>query len=64
MDVAVVVVVEGVEDHLLLPVLGLLDLAQLMGDDLDVPIRLVQQRVEEVHLAAHKSARSNLLLVR
>ena len=41
-----------------------LDLCQLARDHLNVLIGFVEQRVEEVHLAAHKSARSNLLLVR
>ena len=44
---------EGLDHDLMLPVLVLLNLIQLLCNDLDVLIRLVQQRVEEVHFSAH-----------
>ena len=44
---------EGLNHDFMLPVLVLLNLIQLLCNDLDVLIRLVQQRVEEVHFSAH-----------
>ena len=44
---------ESLNHDLMLPVLVLLNLVQLLCNDLDVLIRLVQQRVEEVHFSAH-----------
>ena len=48
---------------LLVEVLAVLYLAQLVRNLLDVPICLIQETVEEVHLPSHQSIRLLLLHV-